>query len=187
MAYVALELRRADEDNHGAIVRLIDDAAQWLRVTKDTDQWAHPWPSKEDRSNRIRRDLAGGKTWLLRDNGIAVATITTDSEPSPIWTAGRQREPAVYVHRLVISRDHAGRGLGSALLDWAGLTARRAYGAQWVRVDVWSTNQKLHAYYERQGFTWCGMSSDLAYPSGALFQKPTAHIEVSRVPLFQSA
>ena len=187
MGYLRLELGRADENDHGAIVRLIEDAARWLRVTKDTDQWARPWPSEADRSYRIRRDLATGKTWLLRDNGIAVATITADSQPSPVWTAERQREPAVYVHRLVVGRDHAGLRLGSALLDWAGLTARRGYGARWVRVDVWSTNQKLHAYYEREGFTWCGMSSDLDYPSGALFQKPTAHIEVSWVPLFQPA
>ena len=185
MPLLALDLCRADEHDHDDIVGLIEAAAQWLRDTKDTDQWAHPWRSEEDRSNRIRRDLAAGKTWLLRDNGIHVATITSDSEPSPVWTAERQREPAVYVHRLVVSRDHAGRGLGTALLDWAGLTARQDYGAQWIRVDVWSTNKKLHAYYERRGFTCCGMSSDPDYPSGALFQKPTAHIEVSRAPLFQ--
>ena len=189
VAYETLKLCRADATDHDAIVRLIDAAAQWLRLTKDTDQWARPWRSEEDRSNRILRDLTAGKTWLLRDDGVAVGTITADPQdyPVPIWPAERHREPAVYARRLVVSRDYGGRGLGSALLDWAGLTARRGYGAQWIRVDVWSTNQKLHAYYERQGFTSCGMSSDLDYPSRALFQKPTAHIGASRVPLFHQA
>ncbi len=184
VADAELELCRAGENDHDAIVRLIDGAAQWLRLTQDTDQWAHPWRSEEERSNRIRRDLARGKTWLLRDDGIAVATITADSEPCPIWTAERQREPAVYARRLVVGRDHAGLGLGTALLDWAGLTARRGHRAQWIRVDVWSTNRKLHSYYERQGFTCCGRSSDPDSPSGVLFQKPTAHIDASRVALF---
>ena len=119
MGYLRLELCRADENDHDAIVGLIDAAARWLRRTKDTDQWAQPWRSQEDRSNRIRRDLTAGKTWLLRNSGIAVATITADPQDYPIWPAERQREPAVYVRRLVVGRDHACRWLGSALLDWA--------------------------------------------------------------------
>ena len=151
MSYLPLELRRAGEDDHDVIVGLIDAAAQWLRATKDTDQWTQPWRSEEDRSNRIRRDLTAGKTWLLHDSGLAVATITADPEDYPIWPADQQREPAVYVRRLVVRRDHAGRRLGTTLLDWAGLRAREAYGAKWIRVDVWRTNKELHNYYERPG------------------------------------
>jgi hypothetical protein len=66
VSYAFLEFCRPDEDDHDAIVGLIDAAASWLRA-KDTDQWAQPWRSEEDRSNRIRRDLTAGKTWLLRD------------------------------------------------------------------------------------------------------------------------
>jgi GNAT superfamily N-acetyltransferase len=184
VGYLPLELHRADEDDHDAIIGLIDAAARWLRRTKDTDQWAQPWRSEEDRSNRIRRDLIAGRTWLLRDRGLAVATITADPEDYPIWPAERQREPAVYVRRLVVSRDHAGQRLGSALLDWAGLTAREDYGAQWIRADVWRTNQELHAYYKRQRFWSCGMSADPDYPSGALFQKSTAQLGKPEPPLF---
>ncbi len=184
MGYSRLELRRADENDHDVIVGLIESAAQWLRRTRGTDQWAQPWRSEEDRSNRIRRDLTAGKTWLLRDGVIAVATVTADPQDYPIWPAQRQREPAVYVRRLVVGHDHAGQRLGSALLDWAGLAARRRYGAQWIRVDVWRTNKELHAYYERQGFTSCGMCTDPGYPSGALFQKPTGHLREPWPPPF---
>jgi GNAT superfamily N-acetyltransferase len=113
-----------------------------------------------------------------------MATITADPEDYPIWPPEWQREPAVYVRRLVVRRDYAGRGLGAALLDWAGLTARREAGAQWIRVDVWRSNKELHAYYERRGFTSCGTSTDPDYPSGALFQKPTQHLEEPQPPLF---
>ena len=184
MSYLPLELRRAGENDHDAIVGLIDAAAEWLRLTKDTDQWAMPWRSEEDRSNRIQRDLMTGRTWLLRYHSMAVATITADPEDYPIWPPERQREPAVYVRRLVVSRELAGRGLGRTLLDWAGLTARRDYGAQWIRVDVWRTNKELHAYYERQGYLSCGMSADPDYPSGALFQKSTEQLEEPEPPLF---
>jgi GNAT superfamily N-acetyltransferase len=182
-----MELCRADENDHNAIAGLIEAAAEWLRDTKDTTQWMQPWHSEEDRRNRIRRDLTAGKTWLLRDNGIAVATITADPEDHPAWPAEWQREPTVYVRRLVVRRDYAGRGLGAALLDWAGLIARREAGAQWIRVDVWSTNKELHAYYERQGFTACGMSANPDYPSGALFQKSTRQLQEPQPPLFRPA
>lgn len=187
MGYLPLELCCADENDHDVIVGLIEAAAQWLRETKDTTQWSQPWRSEEDRSNRIRRDLIAGNTWILRDNGIAVATITTDPEDYPIWPAEWLHEAAVYVRRLVVRRDYAGRRLGTTLLDWAGLTARRDYGADWIRVDVWRSNKELHTYYERQGFKSCGESSDPDYPSGALFQKPTRHLQEPQPPLFQEA
>jgi GNAT superfamily N-acetyltransferase len=91
------------------------------------------------------------------------------------------------VRRLVVSRDHAGRRLGTTLLDWAGLTAREDYRSEWIRVDVWRSNKELHDYYEDQGFTSCGVCPDLAYPSGALFQKPTKHLKEPQPPLFHEA
>jgi GNAT superfamily N-acetyltransferase len=187
VGYLPLELRRADEDDHDAIVGLIDAAAQWLRATKNTDQWIQPWRSEEDRSNRIRRDLTAGKTWLLRDSGLAVATITADPEDYPIWPPERQREPAVYVRRLVVSPEYRRQRLGSTLLDWAGLTARQSDGARWIRVDVWRTNKELRAYYERQGFTSCGECTDPDYPSGALFQKSTDQLTPPWPPLFHQS
>src|SRR5215468_10848219 len=52
-----LLLRRATERDHGVIVGLIDGAAEWLR-TKNTDQWAQPWPSEEDLDRMGRQRFA---------------------------------------------------------------------------------------------------------------------------------
>jgi GNAT superfamily N-acetyltransferase len=178
-------LRRATERDHEVIIGLIDAAAEWLR-TKNTDQWAQPWPSVEDRSHRILKDLRSRRTWIAWDGGEPAATITTDLADSPIWPAEKLRDRAVYVCRLVVSRSHKGQGLGAALLDWAGLRARQRHGALWVRVDVWTTNTALHEYYRRQGFESCGVSEEIdQYPSAALFQKATDRIRPAGRPLFQ--
>ena len=178
-------LRRATERDHLDIIRLIDQAAEWLR-TKNTDQWAQPWPSEEDRSHRIRRDLQAGKTWIAAGGGTPIATVTADDEDNPVWPKEARRDPSVYVCRLVVSRAYTGRGLGAGLLDWVGLSARARYGALWVRADVWTTNHALHAYYERQGFERCEFSAEVdGYPAAALFQKATAQIEPPRQRLFQ--
>src|SRR6202035_2347488 len=94
-------LRRASERDLDAIISLIDGAAEWLR-TKNTDQWSQPWPSVEDRSHRILRDLRAGKTWIAWDGSLRAATITADSQETPIWPAEMLQDRAVYVCRLVV-------------------------------------------------------------------------------------
>jgi len=180
-------VRLATERDQDAITELLDAAATWLR-DKETDQWAKPWRTEEDRRARISRDVQAGKTWIVLDGAVPVATFTADREHNhqeiPVWPAWTRQEPAVYVCRLTVHRSHAGRGLGAALLDWIGVQARRRYGAEWIRVDVWTTNHELRAYYQRTGFRFCADSDDPGYPSGALFQKPTDGIELDEPALF---
>jgi len=180
-----LTVRRADRHDHDVIVGLIDAAAGWLR-TKNSDQWAQPWRSEEDRRHRILHDLTAGNTWIAWGDDTPAATLTTDPAQNRVWPAVSRDEPAVYVTRMVVSRAFAGRGLGAALLDWAGLRARRRYGARWVRVDVWTTNAALHAYYRRLGFEFYGLREESAgYPSAALFQKATEGIRPAVDTLFR--
>jgi GNAT superfamily N-acetyltransferase len=162
---------------------LVRDAAQWLRKSKDTDQWEHPWPDAAGQRERILNDLLEGKTWILWDGGTVAATITVDTEEpltqheQPVWPAHKRHAPALYVRRVIVSRRYAGRKLGAALIDWAADVAERDYGAALIRVDVWTTNAELHAYYERQRFTRCPGRDprELAsYPSQALFEREVA-------------
>src|SRR5690348_411922 len=91
------------------------------------------------------------------------------------WPTKKERQG--YVHRLVTARGYTGLGLGAALIDWAGRRGRLYYGAKWIRIDVWTTNKRLHKYYENQQFEPCGLCTDEEYPSGALFQKNVSTIE----------
>lgn len=167
-------MRRATLRELPIVIRLIEEAAAWLR-TKGTDQWAHPWPTLTDRNARLYEGLAQGKTWIAWNRNIPAATITAEETANPkLWKELEVEEPAVYVNRLVVGRGYAGRGLGAAMLDWAGRQAFQDYGARWIRIDVWTTNRALHEYYEREGFAWVRNCADLTYPSGALFQRPAA-------------
>jgi GNAT superfamily N-acetyltransferase len=178
----------ATAENLDAVLGLIDDAAAWLR-TKDTDQWARPWPDTVRRDARVLRGLVGRKTWIVWDGNTPAATVTLATKPNPrVWARSTSEydlaEPAVYVHRLITARSHADWGLGAQLIDWAGRRASREYGAEWIRIDVWATNTALHSYYTKRGFRPCGFCPDPTYPSGALFQKPVALIEANHAPPF---
>ena len=173
---MTLRLSLANDHHWKLIIRLVEETAAWLR-SKDTDQWARPWPTREARDARIWADITGRKTWIAWDGDTPAATITSEkrAEP-PLSSEWVDDEPAAYVHRLVVARSYGGRGLGSSLLNWAGNRAAISYGARWIRIDVWKTNTALHRYYVRQGFTFVRHCRDLDYPSGALFQKATHQI-----------
>src|ERR1022692_2951881 len=155
MGDFAVVLRRADVRDLNVIVGLIDAAADWLR-TKNTDQWAEPWPSVEDRSHRILTDLRAGNTWIAWDGSVPAATITADPQDNPIWPAETRQERAMYVRRHVVSRTHTGKGLGAALLDWAGFRALQRYAARWVRVEVWTPTLARPPSYRQQGSSFTG-------------------------------
>lgn len=120
------------------------------------------------------------KTWLVWDDGTVAGTITIDTEEPqaalgrPVWPAYKRREQALYVRRVIVRRVYAGLGIGAALLDWAAGVAKKEFGIALIRIDVWTTNRGLHAYYERQRFTRCPGRDPRelsSYPSQALFER----------------
>jgi GNAT superfamily N-acetyltransferase len=182
-----LPIRLAAVDDVETIIGMVDEAAAWLG-TKGTDQWAAPWPNRTARDGRILRGIRTGRTWIVKEQDEPVATITCRQHGNhKLWNSKEQGDPAVYVSRLIVSRKHKGDQIGAALIDWAGFQAVKAWGAQWIRIDVWTTNIALHNYYEKQKFApvrICQFDDPRSYPSAALFQKPTAAIDPDAVARF---
>jgi GNAT superfamily N-acetyltransferase len=163
-------IRPATPRDQPIVIGLIEEASAWLRG-KDTDQWARPWPDREGRDARVRLGLERGETWIVWDGDVPAATMTICRTANPdVWRENSKGD-AVYIHRLVVGRSYAGNDLGGTMIDWAVQRECAERHVEWVRVDVWSTNARLHDYYERQGFVRCGTCPDPGYPSGALFQK----------------
>ena len=159
------------------VVGLVREAAAWLRE-KRVDQWQKPWPDRVRQRERIQNDLVKGKTWLVRDGTTIAATITIDTDEPldknehPVWPQDTSERPVLYVRRVVVSRRYARLGLGAALLDWAAGVAERDHQAELVRIDVRTTNKRLHDYYRGQHFVRCADPQGLGdYPSQALFER----------------
>jgi GNAT superfamily N-acetyltransferase len=182
-----LRVRRVTVDDMDTVIGLIEEVAAWLRG-KNTDQWAMPWPTRTARDDRVRRGLRIRHTWIAEAAGQAIATITYRPHGNrKLWTPQEDRAPAVYVSRLIVTRSAAGLGVGAAILDWAGAQAMRDWNAQWIRIDVWTTNVALHSYYEKRGFRFCRIApvDNEAYPSAALFQKPISEVDLAAAHSFQ--
>ena len=80
-------------------------------------------------------------------------------------------DEALYVHRLVVKRSHAGRGIGEQLLVWAAELAAGA-GRSVLRGDCMTENTPVRHYYETLGFRHQdGISGDNPPPFSATFRR----------------
>ena len=81
-------------------------------------------------------------------------------QPGPAW-AGHSGE-ALYLHKLVVSRAHAGQGLAQRLLAGAEERARGA-GVSRLRLDCWDGNARLRAFYRDAGYRELEAAPSLGY------------------------
>ncbi|MDX3535739.1 GNAT family N-acetyltransferase [Streptomyces sp. MB09-01] len=136
----------ATPDDLAKLLAFREEAASWLSGL-GSDQWRRPYPA-----DRLLATIEAGVVFMVRDDGATAATITLTSEAEDgLWLGEELAEPSMFVNKLTVARTHAGRNLGGRLLDWAGDRAHRS-GASWLRLDAWTTNEKLQRYYLRHGF-----------------------------------
>lgn len=160
-------LRPAEIGDLETILQWRRETAAWLRDRYGIDQWSNPYPPA-----KILGTIEAGQVWMLHDDGPSIATVTVIAqEDDERWTAEERHESAHYVHKLNVVRAYSGQNVGSALLDWA---SRRAatMGAQWLRLDAWTTNPHLRQYYLDRGFEYVRTVKTPGIVSGALFQRP---------------
>ncbi|MCX4971255.1 GNAT family N-acetyltransferase [Streptomyces sp. NBC_00654] len=158
----------AEEADLPRLLKFRKDTSVWLGA-QGIDQWSKPFPA-----DHILASIRAGEVFMIKESPMrdAAATVTLDEDADErLWTASERAQPARYVHKLTVDREHAGTGLGARILDWAGDEAARA-GAKWLRLDAWTTNPRLHAYYRRQGFVHIRTSPDPDVVSGWVAQRP---------------
>lgn len=164
-------VRSAGPDDLGAVLDLFREASRWLSE-KGIDQWQ--W---EPRVEQIRGDIEQGNVFVGEDDSgcvIATATIDTFADPD-FWRPEDNPRDALYVHRMIVARDRAGRGFGDELTRWIEEFAR-ALGYEHVRLDCYRSNTGLHHYYKTHGWTHVRTVEAPWRPSGALFQRSPSRI-----------
>jgi len=102
----------------------------------------------------IVAEIDAGCLYAVREEGFLAGVFTVAREDPAIW-GDLERGEHLYLHRIARAAGYPGRGLFRAVLDWARAECRRT-GRACVRMDTWSSNGPLIAYYERQGFRLVG-------------------------------
>lgn len=138
-----MNVRPARHEDSDTVAELLDEATRWVGEL-GYDQWALPFPR-----DQLAAAIDRGEVYLVEDEGDAVATVTLLWDDPMYW--GEQPSDAVYVHKLAVRRDRAGRGIGSAIVAWANAEAVDA-GRDFLRLDCLRDNPGIRDYYEQLGF-----------------------------------
>ena len=141
-----LTLRRASEDDLGAIMRLLSDD-----------------PISASRGDRADdADTAAYRsalTELIADASNDVL-IVADASDEPLATMQLTRIPGMarrgstrlLIEAVRVRSDHRSSGIGSAMMHWVTETAAAAIDASLVQLTSDEARTDAHRFYERLGF-----------------------------------
>lgn len=131
---------------------MLDEAVAWLADRGLGGQCGTgPPATRPAMVRRARAMAASGDLWIARLDGVvAGALVLAGQAPDYVPPAA---EPELYIDLVVAARRYAGRGVGTALLDFARFQADQR-GLRLLRVDCWAGGEgALRAYYTQAGFT----------------------------------
>jgi GNAT superfamily N-acetyltransferase len=146
-----VKVRAAAPADAELVAGLIDDATLWVQELGFA-QWPFPFP----RAN-VAAAIERNEVYVAEVDDEPVATVTILSDDPVYW--GERPPDALYVHKLAVRRDRAGRGIGAALVEWADARACAA-GRSFLRLDCLRIDPGIRAYYERLGFEHRGDFDD---------------------------
>lgn len=138
-------IRQATPVDAPLIHQMLREAAEWVDALGVV-----MWEDGELEFGTVRQDVAAGQFYLAEVDGAPAGAIRFQTEDLLFWPDIPQADSA-FVHRLVVRRRFKGRGVSTALLQWA-VTHARALGRSWLRLDCDNDRPKLKALYEAFGF-----------------------------------
>ncbi|WP_024800360.1 GNAT family N-acetyltransferase [Nocardia sp. BMG51109] len=165
-------IRRAQPADLGTICRLRLQRTGWL-AARGSDQWTREGRGLpiESFARAVDHAMRAGETWIAEVDGEAAGTITVNERADDgLWSPGELAD-AVIVHYMIVDLRFAGLHVGTTLLAHAAALAR-SRRRTWVRLDAWTTNAELHAYYRGAGFHLARIAGpEVSGPSAALFER----------------
>ncbi|HMH20670.1 MAG TPA: GNAT family N-acetyltransferase [Puia sp.] len=102
----------------------------------------------------IKKEIEEGRQWKIME-GEATACVFAIAFSDPLIWQERDKDPAIYIHRIATHPRFRGNGYVKHIVAWAKEYAIRT-GRFFIRMDTGSGNEKLNQYYVSCGFTYLG-------------------------------
>ena len=134
----------------------IDQIYSFYRIASDYQKAKEKvivWP--DFNRNMVETDLAEHRQFkmLMNNEVVCIWAITFNDEQ--IWEE-RNRDSAIYIHRIATNPDFRGRNFVSKIVDWAKEYAKEK-GIQFIRLDTLGNNTRLIKHYKNAGFDFLGL------------------------------
>lgn len=145
----------AQKDDIEGVLSLLKDVAHHLKE-KGSKQWETLLNGEED--HELIKAIEQEQTYIVKKENATIATFTIYPHASDwdkmLWKGDGE---AVYLHKLAISPNEAGKGLGQQILSWLENDLRKKEIYK-LRLDCIGDNEKLNRFYDNAGFQKIGNS-----------------------------
>jgi len=132
-----------------AIFKLYDAAAEFQKSVSSKQ-----WQGFE--RSLVEKEISENRQWkIMEGDQIACIFAITFNDPL-IWNE-RDKDPAIYIHRIVTNPDFRGGSYVREIARWAKVYAK-SIDKKFVRMDTWGDNLKLKEYYVSCGFEYLGVT-----------------------------
>ncbi len=102
----------------------------------------------------VIKEIGENRQWKIMIDGTVACVFMTAFHDPDIWDE-RDKDAAIYIHRICTNPDFRGRGFVKIITDWAMAFATNN-GLDYVRLDTWQDNTRLHQIYLNAGFRYAG-------------------------------
>jgi GNAT superfamily N-acetyltransferase len=140
-----ITVRQARAADAATIQNMLEEAAGWVDA-----MGVIMWDEGELAPDRVDGEVAAGQFFIADVDGEAAGAVLFQLEDQLFWP-DLTRDDSAFIHRLVVRRRYRGRGVSTALMQWAASRAREL-GKRYLRLDCDANRPKLRTLYERFGF-----------------------------------
>lgn len=140
-----LTIRQARPDETSVVLEMLLEASRWVDALGEV-----MWEEGELDPGRVGEEVTAGQFVIALVDGEAAGAVRFQLDDELFWP-DLPRGDSAFLHRLVVRRAYKGRGISSALLQWA-VEHARSIGRRYLRLDCDASRPKLQALYERFGF-----------------------------------
>lgn len=138
-------IKQAIDEDIPVIEKILLGAVEWMDKSG-----LHQWEADQVRWNVISKYFVASDFYIAYEDGNPAACIAiVDYDPN-FWENIPKGE-SLYIHKVAVVRDYAGKGYSKKLIDFAKEKAR-SLGIKTIRLDCHRSRAKVRAIYEREGF-----------------------------------
>lgn len=132
-------------------------------TARGIQQWDESYPNIE----LVLKDIQNQNLYIFTDAEAVVGCIVMDEQQSPQYAQVKwqlNEEPILIIHRMAVSPEMQGKGMGKKLVSFAEEFGRMN-GYRAIRLDAFKGNKNLQNFYVRLGYEAVG-EIPLEYTAG---------------------
>ena len=108
------------------------------------------WESIDNKG--LEKDILNSLQYKILQGDTIICVFSAQFKDPHIWR-DRDRNDAIYLHRIVVNPLFKGQNQFKKVLTWA-MEYARSKNLNYIRMDTWADNQKIINYYKSFGFVF---------------------------------